>query len=255
VETFTIKIMSLMMLLGIPGVFAWAADAPPQPMIAETWACSYRDGKSVDDVLKVRDFMVSQADKAGLILPPSFLWTLTEGDAHIDYVWFNVHLDSGVFDTSADTWEASGIGPAVLNRLSSVADCVAATSTAQMIFPLGNPGRSVPDGPVFIAAESCSYIDAASQKNLKDLLTHMHDVMKGMGDNAPAFSTALVPFTSGEPDVILYSGYENAAGWSSYVRELRNSEAGERLRNHKGRVLDCGGPTLWSSQQLVGVNQ
>lgn len=243
------------MLLGILGVSAWAADAQRPPMIAETWACSYKDGKNVDGVLKVRDFMVSQADKAGLILPPSFLWTLTEGDAQIDYVWFNVHLDSGAYDTWADAREASGIGAAVLKRFSFVADCVAGTSAAQMIFPLGNPVASAPDGPVFIAAESCSYIDAASQKDLKDLLTHMHDVMKGMGDNAPAFSTALEPFTSGEPDVILYSGFENAAGWSSYVRELRSTDAGERLRNHKGRVLDCSNPTLWSSQQLSGVNQ
>ena len=252
-ERLSIIIMSLVMLLGIPGVSVWAADAPPPPMIAETWACSYKDGKNVDDVLKVRDFMVSQADKAGLILPPSFLWTLAQGDAHIDYVWFNVHLDMDAFVTSTDAWEASGIGPAVLNRFSSVSDCVAVTSKAQMIFPLGNPGTSVPDGPVFIAAERCSYIGAANGERLKDLISHMHDVMKGVGDNAPAFSTALVPFNypaSGTPDVILYSGYENAVRWETYVRELLNTEAGQHLRKRKATVLDCGDLTVWSSQQL-----
>lgn len=252
-ERLTTKVMSLILVFAVQSVSVRAADAPPPAMIAETWACAYKDGKTLDDVLKLREFMVSQADRAGLKLPPAFLWTRTTGDSRFDYVWFNVHLDSGAFDTSASAWEASGIGPVVLDQFASISDCVAFTSAAQMIFPTGNPGASAPDGPVFIAAENCSYIGAANGERLNDLISDMHDVMEDMGDNAPTFATALLPFSSPAseaPDVILYSGYEHSDGWEAYFRELPDTEAGRRLREHKAEVLDCGGLTMWSSRQL-----
>ena len=250
------KIMCLLLLVGLSGVSVWAADAPPPSMIAESliaeiWTCSYKEGKDVDDLLEARDFMVSQANKAKLTLPPSFLWNLTKGDASIDHVRFSVHRNLGAFGASADAMEASGIGPAVLERFSSVSDCVAGMSMAQMIFL-----RGVPDGSVFISAAACNYIDGSSQESLTELISHIRNVMEGMGDHAPAFSTALAPFTPGapgSPDVTLYNGYENATGWSNYVRELFTTEAGQRLRDHQGRVLECGGLTLWSSQQVVGA--
>ena len=247
--------MQLLVLVGILGASAWAADAPPPPRIAETWTCSYKDGKDVGDVLEARDFMVSQANKAGLTLPPSYLWSLIKGDASINYVWFNVHQNLGAFSASVDAWQASGIGPAVRERFSSVSDCVAGISEVQSNFLRGEPDSDTSDGPSFIAASSCSYINGASQESLADLAAHMHDVMKGMGNSAPAFSTVLAPFITlralGSPDVFLYSGFENAAGWGNYVSELSNTEAGQHLRNHMGQVLKCGGLTLWSGQLVV----
>lgn len=245
----------ILMLMTMVGVSAWAADAPASPLIAEIWTCSYKDGKDVSDVLKARDFMVSKADRVGLKLPTAFLWDLRKGDAPINYVWFNVHRNIGAFGASADALEISGIGPDVSERFSSVSDCVAGMGTAQMILSQGDAAASVlDDGPLFLAAESCSYINGASQENLTDLIAHMQGVMKGMGDNAPAFSSALEPFTlsaPGAPDVILYSGYENATGWSNYALEMMTTEAGKSLRNHMNKVLDCGGLTIWSSQQVV----
>lgn len=254
-KTKTMKTMRplMLLLLGALGSSAWAADVPALPMIAETWNCSYKDGKDVGDVLKARDFMVSRADKAGLKLPTSFLWDLTKGDSSINHVWFNVHANVGAFGASADALEVSGIGPAVSERFSSVSDCVAGMSEAQMIFPRGRRAK-VPSPPVFVVAESCSYINGANQESLASLIVSMNDVIKGMGDNAPAFSTALMPFTlaaPGSPDVIIYSGYENAAGWGNYIRELAVTEAGLRMSNQMDKVLECGGLTFWSSQRVI----
>ena len=121
----TMKISLVVTLICLPGVAVSAANLPPLPMmaetlIAETWTCSFNEGKSISDVLKARDFMVAQAEKAGLNLPPSFLWKLFKGDTPVDYIWFNVHRDIHAFGAAADAWEASGIGPAVSDRFSSV---------------------------------------------------------------------------------------------------------------------------------------
>ena len=44
---------------------ALAAEPPPSPMVAETWACSYKEGKDWSDKAKARDYLVAQIDKAG----------------------------------------------------------------------------------------------------------------------------------------------------------------------------------------------
>ncbi len=254
----TILSIVLTLLIGVLGTSARAAETVYPPMIAQTWTCSYHDGRSIDDVLKVRDAMVSEADQVGLILPPAYVWTLTSGDAHADFVWFNIHRDMGAFGASVDAWQASGLGPALLERFSSVSDCAAGISAAQMIFPRGNPGASVPDGPVFIASQRCSFLDATSNEQLRELISQMHDVMKGMGDHAPAFATALFPPSqraSGESDVLIYSGHGSAVGRRNYAAELLNTDAGQRLRKRQKAVLDCGDLTLWSSQQVVEVDQ
>ena len=248
-------ILVMLLLVGILVASARAADAPPPARIAEIWTCSYKDGKDVGDVLEAREFMVSQANKAGLTLPPSYLWSLIKGDVPINYVWFNVHQNLGAFSASADAWQASGVGPAVMERFSSVSNCVAGMSEVQSNFLRGESDAGAPDWPVFIAASSCSYINRTSQESLADLAAHMHVVMRGMGDNAPVFSTVLVPFITlralGSPDVFLYSGFGNATEWSKYVSELSSTEAGQQLRNHIAQVLKCDGLTLWSGQQVV----
>lgn len=246
---------SMFFLVSFITASVWASDAPPAPLVAEVWTCSYNDGKDVDDLFKARDFLVSQADKTGLKLPPSFLWSVMKGDAPIDYVWFNVHPNIETFGDSYDALLASGISAAVSKRFSSVADCVAGLATAQMIFAQGNPAASVPDGPAFLAAHSCRYNDGASRKSLADLIGHMNAFMTSLGDSAPAFSTVMEPYTrsaANTPEVTLYSGYAKAAGWSKYVKALTNTKSGQDLQNHTNEILDCD-LTIWSSQRMIAA--
>ena len=224
-------------------------------MIAETWTCSFKDGKDVSDLLKARDYMVSQGAKAGVPLPTSFLWNLVKGETPVDYVWFNVHPSVSAYGNSADALQASGIGLAVSKRFSVVADCIAGLGTAQMIYPRGEAAR-VPEPPVFIAAEACSYITADSRDSLPELIADLNRAIEGMGEYAPAFSTALMPFTlraAGAPDVVLYSGFDSASAWSNYFLELSTTAAGRGLQTRKQEVLDCEGLSIWSSEQVVGV--
>ena len=69
-----------LVLFTLMSTAAWAAEPPPPPMLAETWGCTYKSGKDMEDVLKARDYMVSQAEKAGLSLTDSYLWSLIKGN-------------------------------------------------------------------------------------------------------------------------------------------------------------------------------
>lgn len=239
------------MLFGAPPL---ATNASAPPMIAETWACSYKEGQGIDDLLKVRDFMVAEASKNGLTLPPSFLWTLSKGDAPIDYLWFNVHQDISAYGAAADAFQASGIGPAVSRQFSALCDSAAGMGQAHLIFQQGD----IPSEPIFIVAAGCNYINGAGPERLAGLITNMRDVLAEMGDNAPAFSTAIESFTlpalaSQDPlsqDVFLYSGFENASSWSNYIRALSTTKAGQRLRDSMDEMLQSGGLTIWSGQQV-----
>lgn len=203
--------------------------------------------------------MVAQADRVGLGLPVSFLWNLLKGDTPTDYIWFNVHRDIQAFGASADAWEVSGIGPAVSERFFPVSECVAGVSAASLIFQRGE----LPEAPMFITVSGCSYIHNTGREKLADIFESMGGIIKDMGDSAPIFTTALVPFTLRAPgsrdvlsqDVIIYSGFKNAAKWSNYLHEMFSTEAGQRLRNQMDMALDCGGPTLWSGQQAVGATK
>ena len=55
-----------------------AAELPPSPAVAETFACNYKDGKDFDDKMKARDYMVAQIEKAGLKKVPGYHMTQTK---------------------------------------------------------------------------------------------------------------------------------------------------------------------------------
>jgi len=75
--------------LGLAGTLL--AAEPPPPVIAETWACSYKEGKDWDDKAKARDKMVARMDKAGLKKVPAYHWTQIKGMAPVDTLWLDIH--------------------------------------------------------------------------------------------------------------------------------------------------------------------
>ena len=57
-----ISLLACLMALALAflGSTTQAAEAPP-PVVLETFACNYHDGKDMDDLLAARDYMVKQA--------------------------------------------------------------------------------------------------------------------------------------------------------------------------------------------------
>ena len=240
-------------VFGVTGLSSWAADAPPPPLLAETWGCTYNAGKGFDDVLKARDNMVKQAEKAGIDLPASYMWSLNKGNIAYDTVWLNVHQNLGAFGANSDAWAASGLADDVLDRFYDVSTCGTGLANLYPIFQKEGYTPPEQDSTRVVATLGCTFKHGRGLDQMPDLSNHMSRTMASMGDAAPELAVGLRPFTAGppgSPDVILVSAYKNMTGWTNYVAQLFSTPAGETMRNHMNLILDCD-VALWGSQTMV----
>ncbi len=244
-----------LLLLGMLGSTAWAAEPPAPPMLAELWTCNYNSGKDMEDVLKARDYMLGQAEKAGIALPDSYIWSLVKGNLPMETIWFNIHDDFLAYTAASDAWVASGVSEAVLERFYAASSCATGLATFRPVF--GREGLAEDDTPTFLTSSGCRFRKGAGPAQLPDLAGHMSEAMGAMGENAPYFAGLFEPFTTrpnGQPEVVLFNVFANAGGWGNYVNEIYSTDAGETLRNHMGMVLDCD-VAVWTSVQVVqGTN-
>lgn len=227
-----------------------AAEAPPSLLIAETFACSYKEGKDWDDKSKARDYMVAQMDKAGLKKTRAIHWTQRKGMAPVDTVWFDIHESIGAFGAASDAWDASGIGKGVNAQFDKVEDCTAGLSTIRPFHQ--RPPRSDGDGTTLVANLACNLKEGRGPEDMTDLLGHIGEVMKSFGADGPGFAAVRRPVTSGPnyPDVFVFSVFANMTHWTNYVGKLFGTDDGQLMRRHMDAVLDCN-ISLWDTQEVV----
>ena len=230
---------------------AFAEEAAPPQLVAETFACSYKDGKDWNDKKKAVDNLEAQLEKAGLPKVPAFHWTRTRGLAPVDTVWFDIYPNFGAFAEASDNWDASGIGANVNAAFDKVEDCDAGLSVIRPVFQREgeNTGQ---DGPTVVVNLACGYKDGAGPGNLPDLGQHIGQVLQSFGDNSPNFAAMRTPITNGAnyPDVFLFYVFDNNVQWANYAQQLFGTEAGQSMRNHLGMVLDCSIST-WSASMVM----
>ena len=230
-----------------------AAELPPSPAVAETFACNYKDGKDFDDKMKARDYMVAQIEKAGLKKVPGYHMTQTKGMAPVETLWMDVHPNFQGYGENRDAWDASGIGPGVDARFGAVEDCTAGLSALRRIHQReGGDDDGDGNDTNLVATLACKFKHGKGGDDMPDLTGHMGAVMAGMGDDGPEFAYLRTPITSGPgfPDVFINSMFENTSHWTRYVGQLFQTEAGQRMRNHMDMLLDCN-ISMWRSQQVV----
>jgi hypothetical protein len=228
-----------------------AAEPPPSPVIGETWACNYKDGKDIDDKMKARDYMVAQVEKAGLKKVAGYHMTQIKGMAPVQTLWMDVHPSLAAFGANNAAWEASGIGAGVQARFDAVEDCTAGLS-ALRAFHQREVDDEEGDDTSLVATLACNFKHGKGPKHMDDLTSHMGAVMAGMGADGPEFAFHRTPITSGPdfPELFVSSVFDDMNHWTKYVGQLFTTDAGQRMRNHMNMVVDCD-ISMWSSQQVV----
>ncbi|MCZ6642261.1 MAG: hypothetical protein O7G86_20435 [Gammaproteobacteria bacterium] len=249
------KLISLficLMALGLAfsGVAVQAAEAPP-PVVLETFACNYHDGKDMDDLLSARDYMVKQAGKAGLSLAPGYVWSKYKGGPDLDHIWFTVHESLAAFAAESEAFgsapELAGVGA----RFDTVASCDSNIAMARAIFQGSEAGPPV--GSAFISSNACMFHDGVDASDMADLEGHLAGVLGEMSAyNSTTFISA-TPFTSGpdSADVYLFSINASQSAWAAGVTAFQASASGPALLRHLNSLLDCD-TSLWFSEQVVG---
>ena len=235
----------LLPLMAIVTIGVRAAEPPVNPVM-ESYGCSYNAGMGEKDLMAARDYYVKQANKAGVTLAASYVWSTYKGNAPVDFVWLTPHADLAAFaaaevaqaDFAADTGE----------RFNEVADCNGNLGT---ISPIKAPGPEDSDQASLVSSFSCNTKHGIGEAQVQDLRDHIMRVVSAL-DTTPIRMWTTTPITGGStsPDIRLHATHESLESWVEWGAAIRNSEMGASLRRHFGMVLDCN-QSLWNSQQVI----
>lgn len=228
-----------------------AHEAPPAPGILDTYACTYNDGKGLDDLLAARDFYLQQYEKAGLTAPEAYLWSLLKGEAPVDVVWFDVHENLAAFGSSLDAAAAATGLEKVQERFDAVVTCE--TSNVATFVPVYQRESGASGNSVFISSNACNLRHGFGNEHVADLQNHIAGVLEGAEGTTPQAVYMANPVTSGpnSADRYLFLVNDSASAWAEFVAGIGASEAGPPLGRHFNMVFDCN-TTMWSAQQVVG---
>lgn len=237
--------------LAFSGLAVQAADAPAS-VVLESFACNYHDGKDIDDLLAARDYMVKQADKAGVSLAPSYVWSRFKGGPDVDHIWFAVHDSLTAFAAESEAFRSAPELAGVNARFDTVASCETNIAMARVIFQGSEAGP--PGGDAFISSNACMFRHGADAGSLPDLEGHISGVLGGISAYNSTTVIAATPITSStdSADIYIFAINENQTAWAANVTAFQASAGGPGLGRHFDSVLDCG-TALWFSQQVVGA--
>jgi hypothetical protein len=226
-----------------------AAEPPPAPVM-EAYTCNLNPGKDMDDLMAARDYYVKQADKAGIKLGASYLFSLFKGNLPFDLVWMTPHDSLAAFAAATEAEAASADMAGITARFDAVVDC---TPNLNNLTPVFQKEGSAPDGePAFISASACSINPGIGPVEVQDLRNHIADVVGSLGDAAPNLMFTLTPITSSPtgPEEILFAVHDSVSSWANFTTAVRSSPAGPSLGRHFQAVLDCD-LALWNTQRVI----
>ena len=236
-------------LLAFTGITSHAAEAQ-LPGVLATFACNFKDGKDMDDLMSARDYYVSESKKAGIATPEAYVWSRFKGGVPFDHIWFDLHQNLADFAAGAEEYRNADMSK-VDDRFAAIETCEANVSTVRPLFQGGE--TSPPNGSAFISSNACSFRDGAGPESMADLEGHVGVVLGGLGEFKSVSIFAATPITQGadSADIYIFSVNANASAWAASVAAVQSSPGGPGLGRHFNGTLDCSS-SLWFAEQVVG---
>ena len=236
-------------LLAFTGIAGHAAEAQP-PGVLATFACNFKDGKDMDDLMSARDYYVSESKKAGISTPEAYVWSRFKGGVPFDHIWFDLHANLADFAAGAEEYRNADMSK-VDDRFDAIETCEANVSTVRSLFQGGE--TSPPNGSAFISSNACSFRDGAGPESMADLEGHVGVVLGGLDEYKSVSIFAATPITQGpnSADIYIFSVNANPSAWAASVAAVQSSPGGPGLGRHFNGTLDCSS-SLWFAEQVVG---
>ena len=225
----------------------YAADAP---MVREVFACNFKKGKDMDDLMAARDFFVRQTAKMDVGEQEHFVWTPYKVNTPYDFLWFSNSPDLVSFGKDSDTFNNSPEGQAAQARFDQVADCTSAIAMRRQIFATEGGFSGGP--PAIINSSACKIRKGVDETDLEDLWNHINGVLTGLKLKNGLLGFVSVPMVASpnSPDLYLYGVQGSMEDWATTQVALASSPAGPNLRRHFNLKLDCSA-SLWFGQRVV----
>ncbi len=250
---FLTRLVALLATTLVLGQAALAEEAPP-PGVLESFACNYREGQDSDNLMAARDYLVRQAERAGITLEPAFVWHTFKGNPDLDFLWLNVHENLEAFGRSNDRAAIAEEMSTVMERFGAVADCESNLSYVRQVFNGGQPAVGTP--PSFINAFACRFKDGARAEDLSDLEDNLRGTMGSLETHRAfqLYASERITGVADAPDVFYFGVHDDATAWSSRTASLFSSPAGAQLSRHFNSILDCSNALFIGEQVVQGAN-
>jgi len=230
--------------------FGLALQANAQSTIGEVFICNYEDGNDYADLLKVRDYYVQQAEKAGLTLPPAYTWQPIKADAGApEFLWFSYHENASAYGQFSDAMADSADMQKVVQRFEAMSDCDSALNNQTQVYAGSQPPSSPPG---YIQSFACNFRHGNDASSLADLNAHIAGYLGETGTNESFLvfqSTSLTP-RSDSPDLRMFTVSENASAWGARQDALQADPDGQAMVRHFRAILDCS-VSHWSGENVI----
>ena len=229
----------------------YSDDHSAGPAAVEMLACSFNDGKSINDLNKVVKDWDKWADRKDLNYSA---WSMTpfavsQGMLSFDYIWFGFSPNFETYGNTMENWVQDGEQTIGL-KFNEVASCsprsLFAVIPARQVYWDQDTTKNNP-----FQLSNCKFRDGQNMADLMKAAGEFNEYIETTG--ADPFIAIMIPDAGNELDVDW--DIKVGAGWSNYKEMGKARQAGYQqgntaLQDTWGKVLDCDSPRVYTANQL-----
>jgi hypothetical protein len=243
-------------LFALALVWSAGASAAETGPVREFYACSLLEGKTMDDVMEIRDELAKQIEKTGnadLSNRVSILWTPVKTDQQIDFLWFDLHESLNAMGRAEAAFVASG-GSAVINGMAAeTVRCGAGIVTHEQIY--AGPSQLDGQGAVVVESYRCNLRPGKSVADAAEVVEDWAKVIDGL-DGFDTFQGYMqTPVISSAPsDLYYFLVHADIAEFAARTTAYRTSKGGMAVDARFNDVHRCDS-ALWNGEVVIGSLQ
>ena len=235
--------------------FSMAAVAAESVPVREFYACNLQPGKTMDDVMAIRDALQEVVEEAGdedLSNMVSFLWTPVKTNGDIDFLWFDMHADMNAMARAEAAFQAAGGPDAIGQMAAETADCGAGIVTHETIAQ-GSVPFAADDGPALVQSFVCTLRPGKTLDDARGAVKNWQKVIADLGgyDNYAAYLQTPV-ISSSEADLYYFEVHQNLQDLAARFTAYGGSKAGQDADRRFNTVHRCNA-ALWNGQVIMGT--
>jgi NifU-like protein involved in Fe-S cluster formation len=235
--------------------FSMAAVAAESVPVREFYACNLQPGKTMDDVMAIRDALEEVIEEAGdedLSNRVSFLWTPVKTNGEIDFLWFDMHADMNAMARADAAFEAAG-GPDVIGQMAAeTVDCGSGIVTHETIAQGSVPFAANGEGPALVQSFVCTLHPGKTLDDARGAVKNWQKVIADLGgyDNYAAYLQTPV-ISSSSADLYYFEVHQNLQDLARRFTAYGNSKAGQDADRRFNSVHRCNA-ALWAGEVIIG---
>jgi hypothetical protein len=251
-QIFSRALLGALVLLGSTvGTFA---TMNANAALGEVFICDWNDGQGMDELMQARDYYVRQAERAGITLPPAFVWTPVHvGPGTPELLWFQYYENGTQYGEFGEAMAAADEMNDVQARFDRVGTCRSGLFTQEPVY-VGSKMDTL-NPPSYVVSSACNFRSGRiDQVALDDFKNHLAGVLGSSGnyENYAIYTRQSVTRSPDTPHVRFFSVHDNALDWGRRQDAFPSIEGAAMLGRHFNDLFDCS-QSHWMGQNVIAA--